>query len=91
MIARRPWTGAERRDALRWHAGGMRMARVAAALGRTPKAVEHKLRQWGAFRKRHAVPTTEAAAARAALAFECAAVRAERATTPPYKPGPLQW
>jgi hypothetical protein len=86
----RPWTGAELRDALRWHAEGMRLVDIASALDRTSAAVHAQLWLRGVLRKREPRPQ-DAAAAVAALRAECAAARAERVTSPPYRNGPLQW
>lgn len=89
----RPWTAAEVRDALRWYAGGMRLADIAAALDRTASAVLHKVQERGVCRERRPVRVMaeDAAAARATLRAECAAARAERGTAQPFKSGDLTW
>jgi hypothetical protein len=92
-MTRRPWTAAEVRDALRWYAGGMRVADIAAALDRTASAVLHKVQERGMRRERRPVRVMEedAAAARATLRAEIAAARAERDSVAPFKPGALEW
>ena len=86
----RPWTGAELRDALRWHADGMRLADIASALDRTVAAVHRQLWRHGALPKSVRYRDTPEAA-RTTLRAECAAARAERASAPLYRRGPLQW
>jgi hypothetical protein len=86
----RPWTAAEKRDALRWHGAGMRLPDIASALERTTGAIYHQLWLHGVFRRRGPRPE-DATAAVAALRAECAAARAERGSAPLYRNGPLQW
>jgi hypothetical protein len=89
----RPWTGREVRDALRWYAGGMRVADIAAAVDRTASAVLHKVQERGMRRGRRPVRVMaeDAVSARATLRAEIAAAKAERTTAQPFKPGALEW
>jgi hypothetical protein len=90
----RPWTNHQvRRLAALWR-NGVALEHVARALGRTPHAVQHKLGELGIRRtlERYSVTSEQAGnAARATLASEIAAARAERATTALYRNGPLLW
>lgn len=89
----RAWTGAEQAKVRRWYAAGLSVARIAAALGRSPGSVYRKLGKLGVLRPPAACPIfpRDVAAARNALALEVAAARGERATTPAYKVGALEW
>jgi transposase-like protein len=94
-VTRRAWTGAERLRLLRL-AGTLPTAALAERFGRTRKAIENQvslLRKHGTTRpgpKSAPNPQGRTAAARA-LAAEIAAARAERATAPLYRGGPLLW
>jgi hypothetical protein len=89
-VTRRPWTGAERLRLLRL-ADALPTAVLAERFGRSASAVRTQLLK---LRGRTPVPPLDpwvrAAAARA-LAAEIAAARAERATAPLYRGGPLLW
>jgi hypothetical protein len=90
----RPWTNHQvRRLRVLWQ-NGVALEHVARTLDRTPHAVQHKLGELGIRRalERYSVTSEQAGnAARATLAAECAAARAERATAQPFKSGDLLW
>jgi transposase-like protein len=93
-VTRRAWTGAERLRLLRL-ADTLPTAALAERFGRTPGAIRVKLWQLRG-RVRSEPPATMTnpvtrAAADACLAAEIAAARAERATAPLYRGGPLLW
>jgi transposase-like protein len=93
-VTRRPWTGAERLRLARL-ADTLPIAALAERFGRTPGAIRVKLWQLRG-RRRPEPPVTMTnpvtrAAADACLAAEIAAARAEAATAPLYRGGPLLW
>jgi hypothetical protein len=88
----RPWTAAEQRDLVRYYQGGMKLQRIADALGRSGSAIESQLRAMHLARTRCVWRLHDQVdAARTTLRAECAAARAERVTAAPYRNGPLQW
>jgi hypothetical protein len=93
-VSRRPWTGAERLRLLRL-ADTLPTAALAERFGRTRKAIEAQLYHLrGRLRPEPPVTMTNPvtrAAADACLAAEVAAARAEAATAPLYRGGPLLW
>jgi hypothetical protein len=94
-VSGRPWTGAERLRLARL-VDTLPTSALAERFGRTRKAIESQvslLRKHGTARpgpKPAPNPQGRTAAARA-LAAEIAAARAERATAPLYRGGPLLW
>jgi hypothetical protein len=93
-VTRRPWTGAERLRLGRLD-GTLPIAALAERFGRTPKAIADQL--WLLRGRRKPKPPGPphdpqgGAAIGRVLAAEIAAARAEAATAPLYRGGPLLW